>query len=142
MVDMVEEVGKVVLVDTPEDDVLGIAAVSADTFEQAIGKIRSGVVGKTNQAMSRLKLFQQMGQGNQKFASWHKEILKQAKRCNWNNYGVEDAARDAILYQTTDQKLRKKILASNLSYQDTVHWGQSNEEAIRKAHLVEETTDK
>ena len=142
MVDMVEEVGKVVLVDTPEDDVLGIAAVTADTFEQAIGKIRDGVVGKTNQAMSRLKLFQQMAQGNQKFASWHKEILKQAKRCNWSNYGVEDAARDAILYQTTDQKLRKKILASNLSYQDTVHWGQSNEEATRKAHLVEETTDK
>ena len=82
MVDMVEEVGKVVLVDTPEDDVLGIAAVTADTFEQAIEKIRNGVVGKTNQAMSRLKLFQQMAQGNQKFASWHKEILKQAKRCN------------------------------------------------------------
>ena len=142
MVDMVEEVGKVVLVDTPEDDVLGIAAVTADTFEQAIEKIRNGVVGKTNQAMSRLKLFQQMAQGSQKFASWHKEILKQAKRCNWSNYGVEDAARDAILYQTTDQKLMKKILASNLSYQDTVHLGQSNEEATRKAHLVEETTDK
>jgi hypothetical protein len=92
--------------------------------------------------MSRLRLFQQMGQGSQKFAAWQKEIYKQAKRCVWSNYGIEDAARDAILYQTSDQKLRKRILANNLSYEDTVSWGQSNEEASRKAQLVEETTDR
>ena len=59
-----------------------------------------------------------MGQGNQKFGAWHKEIYKQAKRCDWSNYGTEEAARDAILYQTSDQKLRKRILAINLSYED------------------------
>ena len=118
MVDMVEEV------------------VNADTFEQAIEKIRNGIIGKTNQAMSRLRLFQQMGQGSQKFGAWQKEIYKQAKR------GTKDAARDAILYQTSDQKLRKRILANNLSYEDTVAWGQSNEEAGRKAQLVAETTDR
>ena len=100
------------------------------------------MVGKTNQAMSRLRLFQQMGQGSHKFGAWQKEIYKQAKRCAWTNYGIEDAARDAILYQTADQNLRKRILANNLSYMDTVAWGQSNEEATRKAQLVEETTDR
>ena len=45
------------------------------------------------------------------------------------------------MYQTSDQKLRKRILANNLSYKDTVAWGQSNE-ASRKAQLVEETTDR
>ena len=92
--------------------------------------------------MSRLRLFQQMGQGSQKFGAWQKEIYKQAKRCTWTNYGIEDATRDTILYQTADQKLRKRILANNLSYEDTVVWGQSNEEASRKAQLVEETTDR
>ena len=37
------------------------------------------------------------------------------------------------MYQTTDQ---------NMSYQDTVAWGQSHEESDRKATLVEETTDR
>ena len=38
----------------------------------------------TNLAMSRLKLFQQMGQGTQQFALWYKEVYKQAKRCDWS----------------------------------------------------------
>ena len=142
MVDLVEEVGKVTLVATAADVANEVAAVEADSFEQAIEKIRQGIVGKTNQAMSRLKLFQRMGQGTQKFASWYKEVFKQAKRCDWSTYNVEEAARDAIMYQTTDQKLRKKILAQNMSYQETVAWGQSHEESDRKAQLVEETTDK
>ena len=63
MVDLVEEVGKVTLEPIAENAANGVAAVAADTFAQAIEKIRQGIVGKTNQAMSRLKLFQQMGQG-------------------------------------------------------------------------------
>jgi hypothetical protein len=120
MVDLVEEVGKVILVAIAADAANEVEAVEADTFEQAIEKIRQGIVGKTNQAMSRLKLFQQMGQGTQKFASWHKEVFKQAKRCDWSLYNAEEAARDAIMYQTSDQKLRKRILAQNMSYQDRV----------------------
>ena len=122
MVDLVEEVGKVTLVATAADVVNEVAAVEADSFERAIEKIRQGIVGKTNQAMSRLKLFQRMGQGTQKFASWYKEVFKQAKRCDWSTYNVEEAARDAIMYQTADQKLRQRILAQNKSYQETVQW--------------------
>ena len=92
--------------------------------------------------MSRLKLFQQIGQGSQKFGTWYKEIYKQAKRCDWSAYNVETAARDAIMYQTSDQKLRKRILANNMSYDETVAWGQSHEESGRKALLVEETTNR
>ena len=52
MVDMVEEVGKVVLVAVTTTDAANnnVAAVSADTFEQAVEKIRNGIIGKTNQA--------------------------------------------------------------------------------------------
>ena len=48
--DMVEEVGKVVLVTVSADAANNVAAVSADTFEQAVEKIRNGIIGKTNQA--------------------------------------------------------------------------------------------
>ena len=51
MVDLVEEVGKVILVALAADAANGVEAVAADTFEQAIDKIRQGIVGKTNQAM-------------------------------------------------------------------------------------------
>ena len=77
MFDLVVEVGKVTLVATAADMADEVAAVEADTFEQAIDKIRQG--------MSRLKLFQQ---GTQKFASWYKEVFKQAKRCEWSTYNV------------------------------------------------------
>ena len=43
-----------------------------------------------------------MIQGSQKFAVCHKEVYKQAKHCDCSVYVVEDAARDAILYHTTD----------------------------------------
>ena len=46
------------------------------------------------------------------------------------------------MYQTSDQKLRKRILAQNMSYQDTIAWGQSHEESDRNAQLVTETTDR
>ena len=65
--------------------------------------------------MSRLKVFQQIAQGEQHFSSWAQEVLKQAKRCTLQGHDENWAARDTILYQTTDAKLRKKILAENLS---------------------------
>ena len=144
MIDLLEETGKVVLEAVAADGGAGIAAVAADTFDQAVEKIRLGIVSKTNQAMSRLKLFQQMEQGSQKFESWTREIFKQSQRCDWTGYNAEEAARDAILYQTTDNKLRKKILADNMSYKDTVTWGRAHAEsqkckAFQIAHSLIQT---
>ena len=48
MVDLVEEVGKVVLVEIAADADNSIAAVVADTFEAALQKIRKGIVGRNN----------------------------------------------------------------------------------------------
>ena len=94
----------------------------------------------TNQAMSRLKLFQQMAQGEQRFGTWAQEVLKQAKRCTWQDYDEKWAARDAILYQTTYAKLRKKILAENLIFEDTVTWGRTNQQSGRKSKQLAEVT--
>ena len=65
--DMVEEVGKVVLVAVTTTDAANnnVAAVSADTFEQAVEKIRNGIIGKTNQA----EVIPTDGPGQSKFRS-------------------------------------------------------------------------
>jgi hypothetical protein len=140
MVDLVEIVGKVQLEVVVADANNGVVGVAADTYQQAIEKIRQGIVARTNQAMSRLKLFQQMAQGEQQFSTWAQEVLKQAKRCTWQGYDEKWAARDAILYQTTDSKLRKKILAENLGFDDTVTWGMTNQQSGRKSKQLAEVT--
>ena len=83
----------------------------------------------TNQAVSRLKLFQQMAKGEQRLSTWPQKVLKQAKRCTWQDNDEKWAVRDTILYQTTDAKLRKKILAENLTFEDTVTWGRTNQQS-------------
>ena len=92
MVALVKHVGKVKLIEQPEipevQAAQGVAAVArveavpADTFEQAVTKIRKGIQGQTNQAMAKFKLFKEMPQGNKKFAEWWPEILEQAERCD------------------------------------------------------------
>ena len=81
-----------------------------------------------------------MPQGDSKFDDWSKKIIKQAHRCDWNGYDEKTAARDAILFQTSDPKLRKKILAENLNYDQTVAWGRTHESSSKKAKQVESTT--
>ena len=140
MVNLVEIVGKVQLEAVEANAANGVVGVVADTYQQAIEKIRRGIVARTNQAMSRLKFFQQMGQGEQQFSSWAQEVLKQARRCTWQGYDEKCAARDAILYQTSDAKLRKKILAENLHFDDTVTWGMTNQHSGSKSKQLAEVT--
>ena len=48
VVDLVGMVGKVQLEDVAADVEAGIEAVAADTYEQAVEKIRQGIVARTN----------------------------------------------------------------------------------------------
>ena len=82
-----------------------------------------------------------MRQQGKTFAIWGAEVVKQARKVDWTAYGDEEAARDAILFQTSDTKLRKKILAENLDLERTIEWGKANESSGRKARQVEETTN-
>ena len=40
-----------------------------------------------------------------------KKMKEQSDKCDFRGYTSETAARDAIMYQTSNNKLRKKILA-------------------------------
>ena len=150
MLDLVELTGRVQLEEIPEvvavqpangmPGVLAVPGVPADTYDQALVKIRQGIVKQTNQAMSRFKLFQQMPQEDRKFDPWAKDVLKQAERCDWERYNSKAAATDAILFQTADSKLRKKILAENMDFDHTLAWGQTHESSGRKADQMESAT--
>ena len=149
MVALVKHVGKVKVTETPAvaevQAAQGVAAVArveaipADTFDQAVEKIRQGIRGQTNQAMAKFKLFKEMQQDGKTFAEWWPDVLEQAERCDWSKYNSETAARDAILYQTCNKKLKKKILAEDLSFQDACKFGVASEQLEKDVGRTEET---
>jgi hypothetical protein len=116
-----------------------------DTMDETIPKIKDGIRRQTNQGTARFKLYQQMSQGDEVFADWFPKIKEQADRCDWTAYNEKKAARDAILFQTNNKKLQRKVIAEDLSYEDTIKYGlafkqdekkvdqlRSKKEAVRK----------
>ena len=148
MVALVKHVGKVKLVETPAVRAViaaqGVAAVDrveavpADTFETVVEKIRQGIRGQTNQAMAKFKLFKEMQQDSKAFAEWWPDVLEQAERCDWSNYSSEMAARDAILYQTSNKRLKKKILAADLAFHEACKFGVASEQLEKDVGRTED----
>ena len=110
--------------------------VEGDTMDEAINKIKNGIKMQTNQATARFKLFQQMSQTDEAFASWFPKVKEQAERCDWTNYDGKKAARDAILFQTNNKKLQRKVIAEDLSYDDTVKYGLALEQGEKKVEQL------
>ena len=107
-----------------------------DTYEAAIDKVRTSITGQTNQAVMMFKLFTRMGQGEQSFASWWSEVKEQADKCDFTGYSREKAARDAILYQTSNEKLRKRILAEDSNLETVIKLGLAYEQSASKASAM------
>ena len=110
--------------------------VEEDTFETALEKIKAGIKRQTNQATARFKLFQQMPQSGGIFGDWAFKIKEQSDRCLWVNYDSKMAARDAILFQTDDKRLQRKIIAEDLNYDDTVRFGLAMEQGAKKVEEI------
>ena len=113
------------------DHVGGVQA--GDNYDTTIEKIRTGLRGQTNQSMQRYRLFRQMPQGEQSFNVWWKSIKEQSDKCTWDGYNRDSAAKDAIIFQTSSQKLRKKCLAEDLSFEDAVKAGLALENSEKKS---------
>ena len=73
-----------------------------------------------------------MGQKGEAFGDWWPKVKEQADRCDWANYDNKQACRDALLYQCDDTSLQKKIIAENLSYEDTIKAGMAREQGAKK----------
>ena len=69
-----------------------------------------GITGQTNLVMVRYKLFKDMAQGNQPFLTWWSKVCYQAKHCDFTGYTKVMAARDVILFNPSDSRLRQKVL--------------------------------
>ena len=104
-----------------------------DTYIGAMDKVEQGIRQLTNQATARFKLFQEMPQDGRGFREWAQLVVEQASRCDWNQYDKDKAARDAILFQMEDKKLRRKIIAEDPGLQEVIKLGIANEQAAKVA---------
>ena len=84
--------------------------LDADTYQQAINKIIAALKKRGNRSAAVFKLFTRMNQGGKTFESWYKEVYEAAKRIDWTDYGAETATVDAIIMQTSSQKLQQKAI--------------------------------
>ena len=104
--------------------VVGVPAIVPTPWEAGIDMCRAAITRYTNQIMARNKLFTKMPASD--FTDWRKwgqELLVQAKRCMWGDYGVEQATLDALVYQCPDEVWRAKVLQGKLDFQAALNWG-------------------
>ena len=107
--------------------------IATDTFAQACNKIEAALTGQTNQASMRHKLFTKFPQGDKSFATWWAEVKGQADKCDFANYNSDKACRDAIIYQTSSKRLRKKVLAEDLNLEQTIKMGMADKQSDMNA---------
>ena len=107
-----------------------------DTYVQAMHKVEKGIKALTNQATARFKLYQEMRQEGRGFREWSQLVVEQADRCDWTGYDRVKAARDAILFQMDDSKLRRKIIAEDQKLSEVIKLGIANEQAVKVADRI------
>ena len=111
--------------------------VAADTFEQAVDKVKTALKGQINEVYPVYKLFCEMPQGKKSFSDWYPAVMDQAKLCNFDGYNAKRAARDAMAMQTSNHKLRKQALAEGLAYPDFIKYGLVIEASNSQADTIE-----
>ena len=66
--------------------------------------------------MMRYRLLKDMKQGTQPFSSWQSKVRDQGERCDFDNYTKVMVARDSLLFNTLDTRLRKKVQAETMEF--------------------------
>ena len=80
------------------------AGVTPTKWAAGLAMCRAAISKYGNQIMARNKLFTQMPASDYPdWTKWGQELIEQAKRCVWVNYGAEQAALDALVYQCPDE---------------------------------------
>ena len=108
----------------------------ADTFDQAVTKIEEAIKAQTNKAMAKYKLFMGLPQEGESFSTWWTQIQEQADKCDFAGYDAKMAARDAILFQTSNNKLRKRVLAEDCDLPAVIKLGLAMEHSESKAGVL------
>ena len=87
--------------------------MDADEYQKAINKIVAALKKRGNRSAAVFKLFTRISQRSRNFDSWYKEVYEAAKRIYWTDYGAETATVDALIMQTSSQKLQQKAIQEN-----------------------------
>ena len=113
----------------------------ADNFDTAVEKISQALKGHINEVYPVYKLFCEMPQGKLSFTDWYPKVLEQARLCNFEGYDATKAARDAMVIQTSNHKLRKKALAEGNDFSSFCKYGIAMEASTAQADINEKTED-
>ena len=91
--------------------------LDTDTFDGAIEKIKNKLSERTNKIVQRNMLLSNFPQGDKSFEKWSQQVSEAAKLIDYSNYNWKQAAVDAIILQTSSNKLREKALQENVYYE-------------------------
>ena len=101
----------------------------SDSFDQAVAKIENALKGRTNSVVQRNMLLTRYPQGSKTFDKWSIEVSNAARLIDYTNYDWKMAVVDAIILQTSNDKLREKALDSNVSYDRIMSLGVSKKQS-------------
>ena len=104
-----------------------------DTYAQTVEKVKAALKGRGNRTSAVFKLFNNHQQGSRSFDSWHQDVVKAAKLIDWTGYDATKAAVDALVLQTSSQKLQQRAIQENPDLDTFIALGMSQEQARRKA---------
>ena len=104
-----------------------------DTYVQAVEKVKTALKGRGNRTSAVFKLFNNHQQGSRSFDSWHQDVVKAAKLIDWTGYDATKAAVDALVLQTSSQKLQQRAIQENPDLDTFIALGMSQEQARKKA---------
>ena len=110
--------------------------LETDTFDAAITKIRRALSERTNKVVQRNLLLTKYPQGNKSFEKWSVEISNAAQLIDYTDYNWKTAAVDAIILQTSSNKLREKALQEHATYDSIMEMGIVNEQSAKGAAML------
>ena len=101
----------------------------SDSFDQAIAKIENALKGRTNSIVQRIMLFDKIFKRIKKFDKWSIEVSNAAHLIDYSNHNWKMAVVDAIILQTSNNKLLEKALDSDVSHDKIMSLGVSEEQS-------------
>ena len=110
--------------------------VDADSFDDAVTKIENALKSRTNNVVQRNMLLTRYPQGSKSFEKWSVEVSNAAKLIDYSNYDWKMAVVDAIVLQTSNEKLREKALFGNVTYDRLMSLGVAKEQSEKGSALL------
>ena len=114
---------------------------SPDTLQQAIDKILRRCGSHVNLSMAVFKLMHTR-QGTKSVTEFAREIDDLAEQCQFSSqpYTKERAMKDALIFGTSDDKLRQEALAKDFSYDQTIKAALGYEQSRKASGTIRQSS--